>query len=223
MRVATTKCRQFGHPDFVLEADDANVPGDYLTDVAKTIEDMVAVGSVFKPGQTFQIGWGLTRVEPSGEALALAEPDMVSFPIKWTQGVTNTLRQMMLQLLTLDSVGLRRKIDIPSIAQSLVACTHYRERSFLLVRSPEYGGSDSGWFIGCLNGGHDHQDSANLRCISLYEAFLNQPGIARFASFPVGSVIEVDQQNGLKLFKDSAQLEIIPGSFLDEWLKKHRL
>ncbi len=223
MRITTTKCGQSGHLEFVLEADEAQVPSTYLTNVVQTIEDMVASGSIFKPDQTFQIGWGLTLVEPSGEMLSLAEPDMESFPIKWTKGITNTLRQMMLQLFMLDSVGLRREMDAPSIRQSLVACNRYSEPNFFMSRSQPGGGSDSGWFIGCLSDDHDHQDVANLKCVSIYEAFLHQRAFEAFASFPVGSVISVDRDDGVKLFREDAALDIDPGSFLDEWSRKQGL
>lgn len=131
MRVATTNCSQFGQREFVLDADESHVPSVYLTDVIETIEGMVASGSVFKPGQTFQIGWGLTLVEQSGECLSLAEPDMASFPIKWTRGLTNTLRHLMLQLFMLDSVGLRGQMEIPSIVQSLVARSRMAKKGYV--------------------------------------------------------------------------------------------
>lgn len=221
MRISTTKCRQFGHPEFELEADDAHVPSIYLTDVIKIIEGIVASGSIFKHGQTFQIGWGLTLVQKCGEMLSLAEPDMESFPIKWSDGITNTLQQMMLQLFMLDSVGLRQEMDAPSIRHSLVACNHYDEPSFFMSRSQGDGGSDSGWFVGCLNDKHDHQDSDNLTCVSLYEAFLHQRAIEGFVSFPVDSVIEVDRVKGLKVLTGGTELNVLPGSFLDEWFKRY--
>jgi hypothetical protein len=123
----------------------------------------------------------------------------------------------------LDSVGLRHEMDAPSIRQSLIACTHYHEPSFFMSRSQASRDSDSGWFIGCRRGGHNHQEPANLKCISLYEAYLNQRALQGFASFPVGSIISVDRENGLKLFKNDAALDIVPGSFLDQWFKKQAL
>jgi hypothetical protein len=220
MRITTTKCSQFGHPEFLLEADEAQVPNIYLTNIAQTIEEMVANGSVFTPGQTFQIGWGITLVQDVGEMLSLDEPDMENFPIKWAKGISHTLRQKMLQVFMLDSVGLRQNMDLPSILQSLIVCTGYNEPSFFMSRSQGRGDSDSGWFIGCLNRNHDHQARANLKCISIYEAFLNQRALQGFALFPVGSMIVVDQRKGLKVFKDGAELDIVPGSFLDQWFKK---
>jgi hypothetical protein len=55
MIVSTTKCEEFGHREFALEADESSVPDIYLGEMAETIEHMVANGSVFRPGQTFQV------------------------------------------------------------------------------------------------------------------------------------------------------------------------
>ena len=66
MRITTTTCHRHSHPEFVLEADDAHVPDVYLKDLADTIEQMVAAGSVFRPGETYivltdaELAWKFT-------------------------------------------------------------------------------------------------------------------------------------------------------------------
>jgi hypothetical protein len=52
MIFSTTKCEQFGHPEFVLEVDASTVPATYTRDLVETIECMVADGSAFRPGET---------------------------------------------------------------------------------------------------------------------------------------------------------------------------
>ena len=220
MRIATTKCNQFGHPEVVLESDESQVPDVYLKNVVETLETMVASGSVFSPEQLFQIGWGVTLVKSAGNMLSLVEPDMEAFPFKWTKGITNTLRQMMVQLFMLDSVGLREQMDAPSFCESLVVCNHYNESNFFMSRSEGSGGTDSGWFIGCLNDDHSHDDEGNLKCVSVYEAFLNQRGVQGFASFPVGSMIVVEPGNQIRVYNEDVELDIVSGSFLDEWFKQ---
>ena len=222
MRISTTQCSHFQHPEFVLEADESQVPDTYLQEIATTVEGMVAGGSFFQPDQTFQVGWMMTLVQSlDASHLTLAEPDMQSFPIKWVSGLTNTLRQLMLQLFMLDSVALRQQMNPPSIRDSLIACTRYNERSFLMNRSRGDGGTVSGWFVGCLNSEHDHDDPANLTCLSVYEAYLRQQGIQAFASFPVGSMIVMDHNDGVRVFKDHEELDIPPDSFLAQWFKRH--
>lgn len=221
MILNTTKCGQFKHPEFTLEADESAVPATHLQDMAKTIESMVAQGSVFKPGETSQVGWMITEVQRYGTSqLTLVEPDMKSFPIKWVPGITHTLRQKMIQVFMLDSVSLRDDMEIPSILQSLLVCTRYTSSSFFMNRSENPNETDSGWFVGCLEDGHNHNDPANLRCVSLYEAYLHQHGIEGFVTFPVGSMIVCEPGEGVTIFKDGQKCSIQKGSMLEAWFRQ---
>jgi hypothetical protein len=154
--------------------------------------------------------------------LALREPDMRSMPIQWVPGITHTLRQKMLQVFMLDSVSLRDEMQIPSIRQSLVVCTGYKAREFFMARSKGASESDSGWFVGCLDGEHDHNDPSNLRCVSLYEAYLGQRGIQGFVTFPEGTAVVVDSTNGLSILREGEPLGIVRGGFLDSWFQHGR-
>jgi hypothetical protein len=221
MVIVTDTCRQHGHPEFVLEADEARVPSIYLENVAQTVQRMVAQGSVFRPGETFQIGWMLTRVESyDADRLTLAEPDMKALPARFVRGITQTLRQMMLQLFMLDSVSLRAEIDLPTLRHSLVACTRYADPAFYMTRSEPTNPTDSGWFVGCLADGHDHHDPANLTRVSLYEAFLRQAPIEAFLAFPRESLIAIDPRAGVRIYKAGRELKAEPGSFLEAWMKR---
>ncbi|MFI5456913.1 MAG: hypothetical protein ACHRXM_15820 [Isosphaerales bacterium] len=221
MIISTTKCEQLGHPEFVLEADVSTVPDIYIRETVETVERMVADGSVFRPGETFQIGWMLTRVQEQGPThLTLEEPDMRSLPIRWIPGVTHTLRQKMVQVFMLDSVSLRHEMQIPSIRQSLITCTRFAASDFFMTRSEGTNERDSGWFVGCLDEVHDHNDPGNLCCVSLYEAYLGQKGIQGFVTFPVGATVVVDRKNGVTILNQGEPLGIVRGSFLDTWLQR---
>lgn len=63
-------------------------------------------------------------------------------------------------------------------------------------RTEPDGERDSGWFVGCLDDDHDHNDSDNLLCVSLYEAYTKQKGIQSFVTFPVGTMIVSDPEDG---------------------------
>jgi len=98
--VATHRCADHGHAEFVLEVDPSAVPEQHIEQIIQTLEGMVAHGSVFTPGQTLQVGWMITQVQRHDEMrLTLFEPDMRSLAVKYVPGVTETLREMMLQLL----------------------------------------------------------------------------------------------------------------------------
>jgi hypothetical protein len=78
---------------------------------------------------------------------------------------------------------------------------------------------DSGWFVGCRDHGHDHNDPGNLRCLSLYEAYLGQRGIQGFVTFPAGATVVIERKNGVTIFNEGEPLRIVRGSFLDAWLQ----
>jgi len=223
MIITTTACDKFGHPEFILEADTSQVPDTYLRDIAKSLEGMVAQGSVFRSGQTFQIGWVQTQVrDHEGGRLTLVEPDMRAVPVQWVPGITETLRQLMLQIFMLDSVSLRPKLNMPSMTQSLIACSRYTEPSFFMTRTKAIDKTDCGWFIGCLDQHHDHKESANLQRVSLYEAFVQQRGIQGLVSFPVGAMIVVERLSVFAIYLDGKKLAFKDGSFLDQAAKKRR-
>jgi hypothetical protein len=221
MEIVTAECGRVAHREFVLEADPSHVPEASLRDIGRTLEQMVAGRSVFEPGQTFQIGWMLTLVQPLGDnRLTLAEPDMRTIPIRWVRGITHTLRQMRLQSSMLDSFGLREEADIPGAQHSLLVCNHYADPEFFMQRTALSGEADTGWFVACTRGGHDHNDPENLRRISMYEAYVNQRAIQPFAVFPFGSQIFVSPEDGLEVWRRGAPLNVMGGSLLDRWFAK---
>lgn len=89
-----------------------------------------------------------------------------------------------------------------------------------MSRSESTNERDSSWFVGCLDDGHDHNDTGNLRCISLYEAYLGQKGIQGFVTFPIEATIVVGRKKGVAILKQGEQLGIVRGSFLDTWLQR---
>ena len=139
---------------------------------------------------------------------------MESMPIKWTPGITHTLRTLMLQLFMLDSVSLRSQMQPASAQHSLIACTRYTESDFFMHRMTQPEGADTGWFVGCLDRSHNHNAPANLIRVSVYEAYLRQRGVQGFLSFPVGSMIVFDQTAGMSIRKDGRPLDIVKGSYL---------
>jgi hypothetical protein len=223
MVITTQNCARFRHPEFTLEADTSHIPEQYLQDTANIVEGMIAKGSIFRPGQTFQIGWMITQVQSHASGLlTLAEPDMRTFPVKWVPGITQTLRQTILQLFLLDSASFRKDVKMTTILQSAIVCSHYTARDFFMTRSDASNENDSGWFIGCLNRKHDHHAPSNLKRLSLYDVFLHQRAIHGFMSFPVGSMIILDKRRGMRIVRDGTEVPIEPGSLLDTWFKNQK-
>lgn len=94
----TTKCSQFGHPEFQFSVTSNTIP---RTDVAwfmSMLESMVAAGEQFKAGETMQVGWMLTMLQDGDKgALKVTEPDMKSVPIKFVDTVDTTIKHLRAQ------------------------------------------------------------------------------------------------------------------------------
>ncbi len=75
-------------------------------------------------------------------------------------------------------------------------------------------------FVGCLDDGHDHNETSNLCCVSLYEAYLGQRGTQAFVTFPAEATIVVDRKKGVRILNEGEPLRIVRGSFLDTWLRR---
>ncbi len=221
MRIETKNCHRHDHPEFVLEVDGDQIPEVYVQTFLETLENMVAAGSVFQPGETLQDGWMVTRVEDAGDGkLTLHEPDMQQLPVQFVPGITETLRHKMIQLFTLDSFGIEREqIKIPRIDQTAIACDRFDAGGELLLARDAGEERHSGWIFCCLDDDHDHEQDDNLQLVSLYEAMLRCPHVVAWMYFPDDSQIVLrPDRHPLVIWKDE-QLEIQPGSYLDELLK----
>jgi hypothetical protein len=187
MECATRSCGRYGHAEFVVEVGD--VPQVDATWLIGYLEDAVAEGTVFAPGETIQIGWMITRIElaPAGR-LTLYEPDLRSLPVRFVPGTAATLRHLRAQRNLADAFGLGDLLQFPSIADSAIACTHYdRGHDWVLSRvEPEVQieGRDCGWFVGCAVDSHDHDDPVSLERISLYQIAMRVPEIVEYLALP---------------------------------------
>ncbi|MEL7337875.1 MAG: hypothetical protein AAFN70_16895 [Planctomycetota bacterium] len=161
--------------------------------------------------------------ELSDGSLTLHEPDMLSMPIKFVPGVTETVRHLMLQLFTLDSFSIsREQVDIPSVRQSGIACDRYNlGDGFIMDRGAPSDGNDSGWFVGCADPDCDHNNPDSLQRVSLFQLFLGRPAIRDWVAFPVGTLIQ-RRNRELSVFLDGRPLEVVAGSFADQMQRRHQ-
>ena len=78
---------------------------------------------------------------------------------------------------------------------------------------------DSGWFIGCYEDDHDHQDVTQLASASLYEVAVSwdQRFIA-YAALPTGCYVVAGEGPPVITMEDKL-LEVVPGSLLSSFGK----
>jgi hypothetical protein len=212
----TTKCRGHGHPEFQITYDPALVPVE--NDVRWFIgwlEQSIAEGNRFSPGQTCQVGWTVTEVRHAdGDSLSLWEPDMRTMPIVWSESVSKTLNNLRLQKDVVESVLSSSELLFPSMLQSAIICTRLGTDKGLVMERSQPRGTDSGWFCGCHAKDHDHNSVAELRRVSLYEAAERYaPQIVPYLALPVGIFISVSN-SAPAIFMKGEPLKSKVGTFL---------
>jgi hypothetical protein len=213
-----TRCSRAGQREIGFEVDSV-IPEHSAQHVVAMVEGLVNGGAVISDGQTIQLGWMILQVVSQADgSLELHEPDGLVIPIRFKPNITLAVSHMMWQLWHADSYAIPRDtLDIPSILTSAIVCSAYSgSDGLLLTRAEKSDEMDSGWFIGCTDPLHDHNDVANLKRESLYQTFIHRPGIAPWMTFPTGSsvLLKPDQGSPIVCFGD-VECTLIEGSFVD--------
>jgi hypothetical protein len=213
MQVTTTGCAKHGHPEFILDIGDAlDVDGRWLVEY---LEEAVAEGERFKVGETFAIGWMVTKVFAAGSTkLTLHEPDMKSMPIQWVPSVRTTLMHLRVQRSIAESVGLEDELELSTILSSAIVCTELENATGVVLSRAEPQENDSGWFVGCTSPRHDHNDPSTLDRTSLYQLAILAPGAIGFLGLPAGIQVVVRPGNAPVIERNGKRLPIKPRSYL---------
>jgi hypothetical protein len=216
MLARTSECLLYDHPEFAVEwsGDDALKP--WLNNFLGWLEGEVATGTQFEPGEIVQFGWSFLKATPRPDGtLALFEPDFTSMPVAFVDSVSNTLFHTMLQRFAADSLDLTTAIEIPSLRQSCIVCSRFGpEQDVLLDRARPSNEQDSGWFFGCTQPDHDHNDPKECERKSLYEvAALGDSRLIPFLALPPGVKVYLEQST-LAVWQEGKELKCKPGSYL---------
>lgn len=217
----TTDCRRPGQPEISIDVDLDVIPQKPVEHLVQSIEEMIRAGAKIGDQHTIQLGWTLLRVETEQDgSLSLYEPDGKSVPMQFRRGITESVKQMLVQLWYLDSYGLdRESIALPTIRQSVIACTRLAEGAGLfLARSAPGDALDSGWFAACDDPEHNHNEAANLERRSLYEAFIAKPVLAPWVAFPVTTTVLLSPGAHPRVTLMDEPCELVKGSFVDQSL-----
>ncbi len=221
MVVSTQTCRKFDHPEFVLELEN-DALAQHARVLLGSIENLVARGEVLNPGETFQFGWITLQIRAlDAGRLTLYEPDMVSSPIEYIPGANKTILQMMLQLFTLDSFDIERaRMAVPNFRQTAMVCNQFAKAPifFMTRNEPILHVNDSGWYMGCMNPEHVHENQENLECMTLYDAFLKRKEIQHWLTFPIETKIFINHASPPKVWIGTERCKLVPGSFVERTL-----
>ena len=216
MKATTQRCRGRNHPEITISYDPEKVIAPDVEWLLRWLEHEVASGKCFRPGETVQIGWMITQVQfPVDGKSALFEPDMEAFPIKFVDSITQTLTHLRLQKSVAESVGLAEDMSFPSLRHSALVCNKLNAATDFIMDRAEPEAADSGWFIGCNDPTHSHQDAPNLERVSLYEVGRRLlPRSIIYFALPAGVSVECSNKTP-RIFREQRELSIRPGSFLD--------
>jgi hypothetical protein len=216
METSTTRCAAHGHPEFVLEChDDIAFMIPFLLE---WIEGAVAAGTVFKPGQSVQMGWSPLQVEARDDgALTFSELDLSGEPGRRVRSVSLTLLALYRQKGVVDSFDPSLPAAFPAMMQDALCCDGFPEADALMLTRVAGDAKDSGWFFGCLKADHDHQDAGRLVRTSLYELACRRPAVIEYLAMPAGSIVLLDPQENLAaaFAEGNRPLKPVPGSYLD--------
>lgn len=222
--LSTLRCHAHSHPEFAIEFDPQRLLGLDAQWMADLLESWVADGQRFSDGESVQIGWSFTRLRQGDDGLLhFEEPDFESMPIVWTSGLTATLLHLRLHKDTAMSVIDADAMDTPSLRQSCLICTRLKAGNDFMMMRTQPDEWDSGWFIGCLEDDHDHNEPDGLVPESLYQAIVEHAPLAlAYLGLPAGTAVRVESGQ-FELFDESGVLKPAPGSYLDAVRRKGTL
>jgi hypothetical protein len=215
MRGTTTNCGKYGQQEISVAYEQEKVLESDVKWLLEWLGSEVANGRRFLPSETIQIGWTLTKFEPFEDGiLKICEPDMKSFPVKFVDSVTHTLTHLRFQKMVAESIGVANELSFPALNQSAITCNWFKEHIGIFMDRLKPKDSDSGWFIGCDDPNHDHQDQNNLQRKSLYELVVRHDrNIIPYLGLPAG--ISVHVRDSVPSFhRGEKQLAILPNSYL---------
>lgn len=174
-------CHKHGHPEFsIFVNDEAGLDASWLLSY---FESEVQGGKCFNPEETVQIGWMVVILKSGSSGdLEVWEPEFDSVPIRWTKGVNNTLRHLILQKSMADVFG--TEPDFPSLRQAgMMTEAFTNSEGFSMVRR-ESEGNISGWEFSTFDGSGDPFE---LR--SLFEVSFYHPDVIPFLALPPGAIV----------------------------------
>jgi hypothetical protein len=221
MRVTTKHCAKYGQRDISVAYDEHLVLESDVTWLLGWLESEAANGRRFLAGETIQIGWMVTKLETFEDGmLEICEPDMKAFPVKFVNSVTNTLIHLRFQKMVVESIGCEQEFCFPSLRQTAITCNSVGKHAGIFMDRMSPRDNDSGWFIGCVDPNHNHQEPTNLARKSLYEIVVRyEPIITSYLAIPPG--ISVYIRDGIPVFhRGESKLAILSDSFLAASLSK---
>lgn len=206
----TTACTGHGHPEVAITfVEPPIVPhGERL--LLGYLENAVAKGTRFEPGQTLGLGGHLLRFKQRADGtLGLEEP--VPAPKEtWIEAVDRTVREVTFQRWVNESFEL--ELAFPPVRASVMVSRCSEDADAVVLTRVDAGDTPkswSGWSLSCTQD-HDHGERFTLPLLALSAL---RPTLVPFLALPMGSVV-VATSGPAHVFLDGKELSPKPGSYL---------
>jgi len=170
---------RFRHPDIVVSMPSG--PEFGVKSILSYFEDEIRQGTVFRSGETVQMGWMLLmlKADENGD-LDVWEPRFGEIPIIWVRGASKTYRQLVVQKSVAEQLGVEP--SFPALTQSAVVSPEFMASTSFQMSRESSDGRDSGWFFTT-----DANVSNDGRPVSLFEIASKRPEVIPFLALPAAS------------------------------------
>jgi hypothetical protein len=169
------------HPNIVVSLPSG--PAFGAQPILSYFEDAVKQGTVFKAGETVQMGWMLLMLKSTETGdLDVWEPRFGEIPIVWERGASKTYRQLIVQKNVAEQLHVEPLF--PLLRQSGVISPDFMAaKNFQMFReAPNGTGTDSGWLFTT-----EQNTSSDGRLASLFEIASERPEVIPFLALPASS------------------------------------
>lgn len=169
------------------------------------------------PGQTLPYGWTVLRFVSDEQQVSGIESDVLLIQEKqyissrknqYTSGVSCTMALLQLQHEAMQRNRVTGEAAYPSSSQLVIVCTRAMPekiqylRPLMVHRAWQPTMHRSGWFIGCCEHEHDHDNPHELASVHLSHIIERFPGLFPYVAMPVGTQL---------LFEDNQAIIFHPG------------
>jgi hypothetical protein len=209
-----------GHPEIVARLTEPAIPGatgPLVQWILDDLQDSIAVGTRFEPGQTIRVGWRTLRVIERADGL-LGLQERVDADT-WDEHVEQTLRDTWYHKEVAASLGLARRLMFPAEEQyvAVAECVNEAMPALVLSREETDDPDFSGWMVSCLQD-HDH---GGWSVRSVWDLSDSMPFATQFLALPVTTSVAIEAPHTtstgrirVRVLLDGRHLIPEPGSYL---------
>jgi hypothetical protein len=205
----------------------ANDPRDQqITRLLKVVKDYVSSQPKrITAGQTMYYGWTTLRFVPASDdesrARAMLQIEEIQHPFshedpQYIPGVGQAIRLQELQETAMQRNRVTGVSTTPHRSHMAIACCHVTPETIQALRPLHMERNNmpekhySGWFIGCMGQGHNHDHPDELRLLHLLHLVANCPALFPYLSSPVGTALMLKETQVIFFGPDEQEGHVDP-------------